>query len=104
MSGTIGFEVGHKLLLLREHGFQGVQLRLQLLNGDLGLALRSSRVLEISRGDGDQKICRFNFKEYKNCQFKSCWVEHLSGDPGAELAHIAIEFVPALHQGGHPAS
>ena len=49
MSGTIGFKVGHKLLLLSEHGFQCVQLRLQLLNGDLRLALRSSRVLAISR-------------------------------------------------------
>merc|ERR1719341_162510 len=70
MSGTIGFQIRHKLLLLGEHRFQSVQLRLKLLNGDLRLALGSSRVL--------------------------------CGDPGAELAHVAVQLVPALHQGRHP--
>ena len=45
MSGTIGFQVCNKLLLLGKHGLEGVQLGLQLLNGDLRLALWSGRVL-----------------------------------------------------------
>ena len=45
MSGTIGFQVCNKLLLLGKHGLKGVQLGLKLLNGDLRLALWSGRVL-----------------------------------------------------------
>ena len=47
MTSTVDLEVGDKLLLLGEHRLQRVQLRLQLLNGDLRLALGSGRVLGV---------------------------------------------------------
>ena len=43
---SIHLEVGHELLLLCEHGLERVELRLQLLNGDLALAHRCSRILQ----------------------------------------------------------
>ena len=48
MTSTVDLEVGDQLLLLGEHRLQSVQLGLQLLNGDLRLALGSGRVLVIS--------------------------------------------------------
>ena len=47
-TSSVGFEVRHQLLLFGKHGLQGVQLGLQLLNGDLRLALGGGRVLERS--------------------------------------------------------
>ena len=47
MTSTVDLEVGDQLLLLGEHRLQRVQLRLQLLNGDLRLALGSGRVLVV---------------------------------------------------------
>ena len=29
---------------------------------------------------------------------------YLGGDPAAELAHVAVQLVPALDQRGHPAA
>ena len=45
LTRAIDLEVGHKLLLLREHGLERVELSLQLLNGDLGLTNGRSRIL-----------------------------------------------------------
>ena len=47
MTSTVDLEVGDQLLLLGEHRLQRVQLRLQLLDGDLRLALGSGRVLVV---------------------------------------------------------
>ena len=47
MTSTVDLEVGDQLLLLGEHRLQSVQLRFQLLNGDLRLALGSGRVLVV---------------------------------------------------------
>ena len=44
---AVDLEVGHELLLLREHRLERVQLGLQLLNGYLGLTLRGSRILNV---------------------------------------------------------
>ena len=63
-SGAIGVQVRHQLLLLCEHGLEGVELTLELLDGDLGPALGGGRVL--------------------------------GGHPGAQLAHITVQLVPAL--------
>ena len=43
---SIHLEVGHELLLLCEHGLERVELRLQLLDGDLALAHRCRRILQ----------------------------------------------------------
>ena len=48
-SRPVGVEVGHELLFLGEHGLEGVELTLQLLDGDLGAALGSRGVLTNER-------------------------------------------------------
>ena len=42
---SISFKIGDQLLLLGEHGLEGVQLGLQLLDRDLAAALWGCRVL-----------------------------------------------------------
>ena len=48
LARPVHLEVGHQLLLLREHGLKRVELRLQLLDGDLALANRCRRILQNS--------------------------------------------------------
>ena len=66
---SISFKIGDQLLLLGEHGLEGVQLGLQLLDRDLAAALWSCRVL--GRNPAAKEHGNVNFSKVENYKARS---------------------------------
>ena len=82
---SICLKIGDKLLFLGKHCLESVQLSLQLFNRDLTSTLWGRGVLgnddDVNDDDDD-------------CDGDN---DDLGCDPAAELTHVAIQLVPALH-------
>ena len=82
---SICLKIRDELLFLSKHCFESVQLSLQLFNRDLTSTLWGRGVLgnddDVNDDDDD-------------CDGDN---DDLGCDPAAELTHVAIQLVPALH-------
>merc|ERR1740129_1118723 len=83
--GAVSFKIRNKLLLLSEHGLEGVELGLELLDTDLTAALGSRGV----------------FGGHPGAEFSDISVEfvpafHQGGHPGYPLLETLVDHGPAL--------